>query len=232
MSQQRAMDNMYRLQRHFYDATRKFYLLGRDTLLQEMALNPGDRVLEVACGTGRNLAKLQQLRPDVELFGLDASAEMLKTARRTFERRGLVEKIQLRECLAEQLDHRATFGVERPFDAIFFSYGLSMIPTWRDALEAALQNLKPGGVLYIVDFWDQAELPNWFRGLLKRWLTLFHVQFRAELLDYLEVLRVRHGAVLNVRSIHRRYAYIATLALPGVEATAAEQARELAVCPM
>jgi S-adenosylmethionine-diacylgycerolhomoserine-N-methlytransferase len=157
---------------------------------------------------------------------------MLKTARRTFERRGIAEKIQLRECLAEQMDYRATFGLERPFDAIFFSYGLSMIPTWQDALETALKNLKPGGVLYIVDFWDQAELPGWFRAMLKRWLTLFHVQFRAELLDYLEALRERHGAALSVRSIHRRYAYIATLALPTFETEPAAQARELAACPM
>ena len=35
------MDRMYRYQRHIYDATRKFYLLGRDGLIERMSLLPG-----------------------------------------------------------------------------------------------------------------------------------------------------------------------------------------------
>ena len=47
------MDRMYRLQRYFYDATRKYYLLGRDRLLNEMDIQPGQHVLEAGCGTAR-----------------------------------------------------------------------------------------------------------------------------------------------------------------------------------
>src|SRR4051812_19384139 len=74
------MDGVYKHQRHFYDLTRKYYLLGRDTMLNSMDVKPGERVLEVACGTARNLVRLNKLKPGLELFGLDASAEMLKSA--------------------------------------------------------------------------------------------------------------------------------------------------------
>jgi S-adenosylmethionine-diacylgycerolhomoserine-N-methlytransferase len=201
---------MYRLQRYFYDVTRKYYLLGRDRLLREMALRPGDRVLEIGCGTARNLILLARQRPGVACYGLDASNEMLATAQAKVHAAGLAARITLRPCLAEELDHRRTFGLEAPFDAAFFSYSLSMIPTWPQAIDAALANLKPGSTLYVVDFWDQAQWPRWFRALLKNWLDLFHVVHRPELLENLRERAARGEGRLDIEPVARRYAYLAT----------------------
>jgi S-adenosylmethionine-diacylgycerolhomoserine-N-methlytransferase len=210
MATTEEMDRMYRLQRYFYDATRKYYLLGRDRLLREMQLQPGDRVLEIGCGTARNLIRLARQRPDVACYGLDASHEMLDTAAAKVRRRGLESRITLRPCLAEELDHARTFGLDAPFDAAFFSYSLSMIPTWPEAIAAALANLKPHATLYVVDFWDQGGWPRWFRSLLKTWLDLFHVVHRPELLDHLRELEARGVGRLTIEPVARRYAYIAT----------------------
>ena len=49
---------MYRRQRHVYDLSRKFYLLGRDDAISRLRPAPSDKVLEIACGTGRNLVRL------------------------------------------------------------------------------------------------------------------------------------------------------------------------------
>src|ERR1700721_738184 len=49
------MDRMYRRQRHIYDLTRKFYLLGRDQMIDRLAPPPDARVLEIGGGTGANL---------------------------------------------------------------------------------------------------------------------------------------------------------------------------------
>jgi S-adenosylmethionine-diacylgycerolhomoserine-N-methlytransferase len=210
MATTEEMDRMYRWTRHVYDFSRKYYLLGRDRLLRDMALPPGARVLEIGCGTARNLIRLARQRPDIHAYGLDASHEMLATAQGKVRRAGLEARITLRHCLAEDLDHAKTFALAQPFDAAFFSYSLSMIPTWPRALEAALANLQPRATLYVVDFWDQAEWPAWFRRLLSGWLDLFGVHFRPELLQHLRDLETRGLGTLTLHPVARRYAYFAT----------------------
>jgi S-adenosylmethionine-diacylgycerolhomoserine-N-methlytransferase len=205
------MDRMYRYTRHVYDATRRYYLLGRDRLLRSMLIRPGDCVLEMGCGTARNLIKLHRLHPQAHLFGLDASQSMLATASRSLSRFASFRNIALRHCLAERLDHQKVFDLPRPFDVIFFSYSLSMMPTWPQAIDAALANLHPQGRIYIIDFWDQAGLPNWFATMLKRWLTTFHVHYRPELLEYLGRLVKDGRCQMKIESIGGQYAYFATL---------------------
>jgi len=210
-----AMDRMYRLTRHVYDVTRAYYLLGRDRMLAKVVTTPGTSTLEVGCGTARNLIKLAR-RPEPGLLcGLDASQEMLDTAAASIARAGVPaaghERIRLRQGLAEQLDARAMFGRDEPFDTIFFSYCLSMVPTWPGAIEAALANLKTGGHLVIVDFWDQRDLPPVFAAGLKRWLAMFHVHYRPEVHDALAALGTTGRADVTFESVAKRYAYIASL---------------------
>src|SRR6201986_4433829 len=90
-----AMDRMYRRQRHIYDLTRKFYLLGRDELIDGLRPPPGAAVLEIACGTGRNLIRAARLYPKARFFGLDVSEAMLQTARQNIAAAGLSGRIQL-----------------------------------------------------------------------------------------------------------------------------------------
>jgi S-adenosylmethionine-diacylgycerolhomoserine-N-methlytransferase len=209
------MDRMYRLTRHVYDLTRAYYLLGRDRMLAQVVTGPAMATLEVGCGTARNLIKLARRPAPGLLCGIDASAEMLETAAGSIARAGVpaagVEPIRLRQGLAEQLDPAAMFGRTAPFDTVFFSYCLSMIPTWPGALEAALAAVKPGGRLLIVDFWDQKDLPAFFAAGLKRWLALFHVHYRPEVHAALADLGRSGRADVTFESVARRYAYIATV---------------------
>lgn len=210
-----AMDRMYRFTRHIYDLTRAYYLLGRDRMLAKVQTDPATATLEVGCGTARNLVKLWRRPQPGHLYGLDASHEMLETAAASIARAGLAgpgrPSIVLRQGLAEQLDARKMFGRDARFDTIFFSYCLSMVPTWPGALEAALANLRPGGTLLIVDFWDQKDLPGWFAAGLKQWLSLFHVHYRPEVHDALVEIGRSGRAAVHFDTVARRYAYIATL---------------------
>jgi len=209
-----AMDRMYRVTRHVYDVTRRYYLLGRDAMLERVVTGPDTATLEVGCGTARNLIQLARRPEPGHLYGLDASHEMLETAAHSIARQGGRAgdgrpAIVLRQGLAEELDARRMFGRDGPFDTIFFSYCLSMIPTWPGALDAALSNLRPGGTLLIVDFWDQQDLPNVFAAGLKRWLALFHVHYRPEVHDAIVNLGRSGRGDVRFESIARRYAYIA-----------------------
>jgi S-adenosylmethionine-diacylgycerolhomoserine-N-methlytransferase len=184
MSHVELMDRVYRRQRHLYDFTRKYYLVGRDELIRNLKPRRGERLVEVGCGTARNLIKIARRYPDVRLFGLDASHEMLLTAGKAVRRAGLEDRIQLAQGLGETLSP-AVFG-EEAFDTIIFSYSLSMIPEWDQALTAAGAALAPGGAIHIVDFGDLKGLPPPGARLLRRWLELFHVEPRGELLAGLE----------------------------------------------
>lgn len=198
------MDNVYRYQRHIYDATRHNYLLGRDRLIAELAPPLGGSVLEIGCGTGRNLIALAKRYPGARLYGIDISAEMLKTARTANARHGVYDKIMLAQADALTLDPREHFS-KANFDRIFFSYTLSMIPDWTGALSHAAGLLKPGGRLQVVDFGACEGMPAHFRRLLYWWLNRFHVEPRLDLGLALSDLASSPEKV-KVETLYRGYA--------------------------
>lgn len=204
----RSMDRMYRYQRYIYDATRKFYLAGRDRLIRDLPVAQGDRVLELGCGTARNLVELAKRHPRAAFFGLDASSEMLRTAARNS---GRFPNIMLMTALADDFSYR-DFGLDEPFDVCFFSYAVSIIPPWRESVSNALANLKPGGKLLIVDFYDQARLPGWFASLLKWWLGKFHVGYPPELIPFLESI---DGIEVKATPLYRHYSILIELTKTG-----------------
>jgi S-adenosylmethionine-diacylgycerolhomoserine-N-methlytransferase len=204
---QRLMDRVYRRQRHFYDLTRKYYLLGRDRLILGLDLSNGQSLLEVGCGTGRNLAVAANHYPDARLFGLDISAEMLATARKNLAG-------QPTEPVLKRLDATnftpADLGAQG-FDRIMISYALSMIPDWEKTVAVSLASLNPGGSLHIADFGQQERLPRWFGRMLRAWLRHFHVTPRADLESVLR-RAIEGGPYSLIFTRHARgYAWLAVI---------------------
>lgn len=187
------MDEVYRGQRHIYDFTRKYYLFGRDTLIEGLHAEPGARVLEIACGTGRNLAKVAKAWPGVSLFGVDISGEMLKSARAT-----LGGGARLGEGDACAFDPLLLLGEPR-FERIVLSYALSMIPDWQGALDHAAGQLAPHGSLHVVDFGDLSGLPDPLAAALKAWLAKFHVAPRTALPEVAGRIAASQGLTLESR---------------------------------
>lgn len=207
-SHSQLMDNIYRRQRYIYDATRKYYLLGRDRMIRELAMTSRQSLLEIGCGTGRNLALAARSYPDIRLYGLDISSEMLASASRNLMCLGRGEPV-LRLGDAARMD-AAEFGVVG-FDRIMISYALSMIPEWEKTIDAALAALNPCGSLHIADFGQQRRLPAWFRLALHGWLRRFHVTPRAELESVLHAAAERNDMSLEFHSHARDYAWIAVI---------------------
>ncbi len=209
-TQSERMDAMYDIQRHFYDFTRKPYLLGRDLVISALDVPGGGTVLEIGCGTGRNLLHIARAYPSARCYGVDVSEKMLQTARRNIAREGADHQIVLAAADATLFDPQLLFGT-RKFDRVVISYALSMIADWEDVLLAGASLLAPQGRLYVVDFGDQSGLPGWFRKALLAWLSRFCVTPRDELADQIAGIAWMHGYGHSFRRLYKGYAAVAEM---------------------
>ncbi len=207
------MDRVYRRQRHLYDATRKYYLLGRDPMLDGLKPEDGAAVLEIGCGTGRNLIRAARLYPRASFHGIDISRAMLETAGASVAAAGLQGRIRLAHADAARFDPGKVFG-RRKFDRIFISYAVSMIPGWRSVMAGACSHLGAGGELHVVDFGDQEGLPGWFRATLHTWLGWHHVTPRTNLFEVSADIAARQEAVTEAKRLYRGFAWISIVRKP------------------
>jgi S-adenosylmethionine-diacylgycerolhomoserine-N-methlytransferase len=169
---QNSLKGYYRFHSKIYDATRWSFLFGRRSLIDAAASQASPaRVLEVGCGTGTNLVHLARAFPRAELFGLDISEHMLGRASRKAQSMG-----NSFQALQRAYDEPVRSGTG--FDLVLFSYSLSMFnPGWERALDNTLEDLRPGGIVAVVDFHATP-----FR-LFSSWMKANHVRLGGHLLD-------------------------------------------------
>lgn len=141
------------------------YGAGRRCAIDALALPHGARVLDVGCGTGHNFALLlSAVGQTGRVVGVDQSPQMLAVARR--KTRGQPPgTVTLVVADAEQLDPAAVAGADgtvEPFDAVLFTYSLSLMPHWEHAWRRASALVRPGGQAAIVDM----EPPHGWARLL------------------------------------------------------------------
>ena len=196
------MDRMYRFTRHVYDASRKYYLLGRDQLIQHLNAKPNENVIEIGCGTARNLIKMAKRYPDTKFYGIDISDEMLKTARKSVEKSRLSNQISLSQGYAQNFKPAADH-----IHKMVFSYSLSIIPPWKESVDHALSILPSGSEIHVVDFGGQEKLPAFFRAFVFWWLKLFHVYHKPEVLEYFKKLEQQDAGSLEIEHLYGGYAY-------------------------
>jgi S-adenosylmethionine-diacylgycerolhomoserine-N-methlytransferase len=164
------IEGYYRLHSRIYDATRWSFLFGRTAILQEAAkVAHPKQILEVGCGTGKNLVNLCRLFPQATVTGLDLSETMLAVARRKISALG--PRVRLLHGA-----YGPAFQDVRSCDLILFSYALSMFnPGFAEAIATAQRDLTPGGCIAVVDFHD-TRLP-----LFERWMGVNHVRMNRQL---------------------------------------------------
>jgi len=165
-----ALEGYYRWHAHIYDATRWAFLFGRTGLIRHAAerLQPR-RILEIGCGTGKNLAELERRFPAAEIVGVDLSADMLAKARVK-----VGERVKLKQGA-----YIAPVGDGRPFDLIVISYCLTMINPGYDAvLRTCLADLSEGGEIAVVDFHESDV------AAFRRWMGVNHVRMEGQVLSW------------------------------------------------
>lgn len=132
-----------------YDALFDRMLRPSETHIHALAqVKPGDQVLDVGCGPGRlTLAAQRWVGPTGEAHGVDASPEMIATARRNAAQAGLAAKFQV--GLVEALPFP-----EATFDVVVSRLMMHHLPgdLKQRGLAEMRRVLKPGGVCLAVDF--------------------------------------------------------------------------------
>lgn len=141
-----------RLARHYRLIEPLFLLFpsARRKAVAALELKPGDTVLELGAGTGRNLPYLvDAVGPEGAVIAVDASAGMLAEARRLVVRRGW-SNVELIEGDAARLE------LDREVDAVLFSLSYSVLPEPEAALARAWERMRPSARLVVMD----AGLPD------------------------------------------------------------------------
>lgn len=168
-----SVEKYYRFHSLIYDATRWSFLFGRNDLLDSIPdLSSQPRILEIGCGTGKNLDRLQYYFPDAELVGIDLSPAMLEVAENKLVNSNQVKLIQ------------AKYGAEnlqlKPFDLIICSYSLTMVGDGIENIMVQIaDDLNPYGYIAVVDF--NTSPFGWFR----QWMEVNHVDLSGHLLPLL-----------------------------------------------
>ena len=128
----------------------------RKVAVSRLSLRPGEKVLEVGCGTGRNFPYLSEaVGKTGRVYGVDLSPGMLRNARALCARSGFAN-IELTQ------GDGADFMAPMPLDAVFFSFSYNTMPHHLTVLRRAWNALRPGGRLVIMD----AKLPPGLAGRL------------------------------------------------------------------
>jgi S-adenosylmethionine-diacylgycerolhomoserine-N-methlytransferase len=138
------LERFYRPQAAHYDAFRERLLHGRRELVELLDPPVGAVIVELGAGTGRNAEFFGNRLLDfghVEL--VDLCPAMLAQARRRWALQPMVRIIEA---------DAATYRPQQPVDRVYFSYALTMIPQWSEAIDNAVAMLKPGGLLGVADF--------------------------------------------------------------------------------
>jgi len=133
----------------FYDFFTK--LLGVEAahrrLLEQAAIQPGYRLLEIGCGTGNLTILAKRLYPAAEATGIDPDPKALAMARKKAQRAGLA--IEFQEAFSEQLPFP-----DASFDRVLSAFMLHHIQPDSKALalREVFRLLEPGGSLLLADF--------------------------------------------------------------------------------
>ena len=208
---QQTIVRVYRRRAPRYDFTANlYYLIGfrlgayRRAAVAQLALQPGDTVVDVGCGTGLNFRLLERVvGPTGRIIGVDLTNAMLAQARRRVEREGWMN-VDLVACDAARYEFPGRTG------GILSTFALTLVPEYESVIERGTRALAPGRRWVVADL----RVPEWpGAGLCARVLVPFYRPF-AVTLDLAErhpwesIARHMKNATVSPRFFG--FAYVAT----------------------
>lgn len=163
---------------HRYDYLNHFLSLGIDKLWRrklrrQLRKYKPESILDVATGTADLAIELAKLNPK-EIVGVDIAETMLEMGDKKIEKRNLQNMIRLQQADSENLPFD-----DNTFDAATISYGVRNFETPVKGLAEINRVLKPGGVIFILEFGMPKTFPVkqaysfYFNFILPFWGKVF-----------------------------------------------------------
>lgn len=161
-----------------YDLNNRLHSLWQDQAWRRFAVRKaevraGDRVLDVACGTG-DLTLAFAKTQAAEVVGLDFTAEMLEIAREKSRVRGKRERGEGESAGSQRVRyvqgdaHDLAFD-DASFDVVSIAFGIRNVQEPARAMREFRRVLRPGGRLVVLEFAEPGlSAVRWFNGVYCR----------------------------------------------------------------
>ncbi len=160
-------------------------------LLELLDPQPGERILDIGCGTGQLTAEIA--RSGAQVTGLDSSADMLAGARKNYPELSFV------------LADAAGFDFPEPFDAVFSNAALHWVKNAEGAAASIARALRPGG-RFVAEFGGKgniASVQSALRAVLGPIADEQSPWYYPSIAEYSTVLE-RHGLEVRTASLFAR----------------------------
>jgi demethylmenaquinone methyltransferase/2-methoxy-6-polyprenyl-1,4-benzoquinol methylase len=152
----------YRRKARHYDVTSRLYPAPgypqqsqRRRAVQALGLRAGDRVVDIACGTGLNFPLIQKaIGPSGRLIGVDLTDAMLARASARVDEHGW-SNVTLVQSDA------AAYGFPAEVDAILSTYALTQVPGCAQVVANGAAALSSGGRWVVLDLKIPDRTPSW-----------------------------------------------------------------------
>ena len=150
------LESFYHGQAGVYDQFRERLLQGRRELFDAAPLPDNGLWVDMGAGTGSSLDYMaHRVRGLRKGYLVDLSPSLLDVARKRLVQTNLAERVE-----AVLGDVSRFVPPEGQADLVTFSYSLTMIPNWFEAIEHAWRILRPGGRIAVVDFYVSRKHPE------------------------------------------------------------------------
>lgn len=134
-------------------------------VIKQMDIQPGNSILDLGCGTGRNASLMAKYIGETgHITGLDISELMEKQFLQKFKGQSNINFVNRR------IDQ--PFNLHKQFDIVFISFVIHGFPheIRSNVIQNAFTHLKPGGIFYILDFaeFNMAKMPALHRFIFQK----------------------------------------------------------------
>ncbi len=130
--------------------------------VERLAPKPGERILDLATGTGWGSRVIAQRFPEASVLGADIAEQMLDHARTTAAIQRL--RIDYRQADAENLPFE-----DGSFDAVISTFGVMFVGRPEAAAAELARVVKPGGRVVLTTWKNDSNVFNMF-GVMKRFM--------------------------------------------------------------